>query len=55
MLEKKAIELQQILDNTIDGKKVFGIFFNGFYLPHELGHALQYATADSSVNLEYKK
>lgn len=27
MLEKKAIELQQILDNTIDGKKVFGCNF----------------------------
>lgn len=24
-----------------DGKKVFGLFFNGFYLPHELGHGLQ--------------
>jgi hypothetical protein len=27
MLEKKAIELQQILDYTIDGKKVFGCNF----------------------------
>lgn len=23
------------------GKEAFGLFFNGFYLPHELGHALQ--------------
>jgi len=23
------------------GEKMFGHFFNGFYLPHELGHALQ--------------
>lgn len=26
-----------------EGKKVFGMLFNGFYLPHELGHALQVA------------
>ncbi len=44
----------EVAGSETDGKKVFGIFFNGFYLPHELGHALQYATADSSVNLEYK-
>ncbi|WP_113634809.1 hypothetical protein [Nubsella zeaxanthinifaciens] len=25
-----------------EGKRIFGLFFNGFYLPHELGHALQY-------------
>lgn len=25
------------------GKEMFGLFFNGFYLPHELGHALQKA------------
>lgn len=23
------------------GQEIFGLFFNGFYLPHELGHALQ--------------
>lgn len=23
------------------GRRLFGLFFNGFYLPHELGHALQ--------------
>lgn len=23
------------------GREIFGLFFNGFYLPHELGHALQ--------------
>lgn len=30
--------------NTEEGKKMFGFFFNGFYLPHELGHALQHAS-----------
>lgn len=24
------------------GKTLFGLFFNGFYLPHELGHGLQF-------------
>ena len=23
------------------GRRLFGLFFNGFYLPHELGHAMQ--------------
>jgi len=25
------------------GKEMFGLFFNGFFLPHEMGHALQKA------------
>ncbi|MDF2157481.1 hypothetical protein [Algoriphagus sp. CAU 1675] len=25
-----------------EGKRLFGLFFNGFYLPHELGHGLQF-------------
>jgi len=25
------------------GKKVFGLFFNGFYLVHELGHAVEWS------------
>lgn len=24
------------------GKEMFGLFFNGFYIPHELGHAIQF-------------
>lgn len=27
--------------NEKQGKKLFGLMFNGFYLPHELGHAWQ--------------
>ena len=27
-----------------EGKKMFGYFFNGFYLAHELGHALRFYT-----------
>jgi len=26
-----------------NGKKVFGLFFNGFYLVHELGHAVEWS------------
>lgn len=29
------------VDET-EGKKIFGLFFNGFYLAHELGHGWQY-------------
>ncbi len=35
-----------------DGKQLFGLFFNGFYVPHELGHALQFA-ADKRYDNEY--
>lgn len=34
-----------------EGKKMFGFFFNGFYLPHELGHALQHDAKKSEPNL----
>jgi hypothetical protein len=30
----------ELAGNTEDGQKVFGLLFNGFYLAHELGHAL---------------
>lgn len=32
---------QSLAGNEQNGKEMFGLFFNGFYLPHELGHALQ--------------
>lgn len=38
--------------NETDGKKAFGLFFNGFYLPHELGHAFQHAV-EKKVGLSY--
>lgn len=37
--------------NEKKGKKIFGLFFNGFYLPHELGHALQNVTGKRESNL----
>lgn len=27
--------------NEVDGKKIFSLFFNGFYLPHELAHGFE--------------
>lgn len=30
----------KLAGGTEDGKKVFGLLFNGFYLAHELGHAV---------------
>lgn len=43
---KQVIEPQkqffyQLAGNETEGQRIFGLFFNGFYLPHELGHALQ--------------
>jgi hypothetical protein len=32
----------QMGGSDADGKILFGLFFNGFYLPHELGHGLQF-------------
>ena len=32
----------QVSGSEEKGNEVFGMFFNGFYLPHELGHALQH-------------
>lgn len=39
-----------------DGKRMFGLFFNGFYVAHEVAHALQFATntrADNEFDNEY--
>ena len=37
--------------NEKKGKEIFGLFFNGFYLPHELGHAIQNAANKRESNL----
>ncbi|MCP2038418.1 hypothetical protein [Chryseobacterium sp. HSC-36S06] len=34
-----------------EGEKMFGYFFNGFYVAHEMGHALQHASGKSDPNL----
>lgn len=42
-----------ITDSDTEGKNMFGLFFNGFYLPHELGHAFQH-TIDGTLEQSYK-
>lgn len=36
--------LTEVSGSEEQGQEVFGLFFNGFYIPHELGHALQLKT-----------
>jgi hypothetical protein len=46
----------EVAGGEAEGKNAFGLFFNGFYLPHELGHALQDIVEKGSVtsyNNEY--
>lgn len=33
----------EVTGSEVAGKAAFGLFFNGFYLPHELGHAVEEA------------
>ncbi|NVJ47569.1 MAG: hypothetical protein HWE07_10590 [Cytophagia bacterium] len=33
---------QEMGDSEAEGKRLFGLFFNGFYLAHELGHGVQF-------------
>ncbi len=44
----------EVAGSEEDGKIAFGLFFNGFYLPHELGHAFQYAANNNVTNLSYQ-
>lgn len=34
--------LNQLSGSSENGKEVFGLYFNGFYLPHELAHGFQF-------------
>jgi hypothetical protein len=36
-----------------EGKKIFGLFFNGFYIGNELGHAIQFAK-EKGMNNKYQ-
>ena len=42
--------LTQVSGGEDKGKEVFGMFFNGFYIPHELGHAFQEKTEGDIEN-----
>ncbi|KAF0239815.1 MAG: hypothetical protein Q8K64_06065 [Sediminibacterium sp.] len=44
VIEPQKQFFYEVAGNEADGKKLFGLFFNGFYLPHELGHAVEHYT-----------
>lgn len=39
----------EIAGSEEEGKAIFGLFFNGFYLPHELGHAFEYQLKGETI------
>ncbi len=41
VIEPQKQFFYKVAGGETNGKQVFGLFFNGFYLPHEFGHALQ--------------
>ncbi len=43
----------EMTGNKDEGEKMFGLFFNGFYLPHELGHAFK-DVIDGNLEQSYK-
>lgn len=51
--DSKAFFLK-VANGEKSGKKLFGLFFNGFYLPHELGHALQKALPQYKASNNYE-
>lgn len=47
---------RKVSGGELQGKEVFGLFFNGFYLVHELGHGLAESTGkkfDNAFDSEY--
>ncbi len=46
--------LEQLAGGAENGKEVFGLFFNGFYLAHELGHGFQFTVEKRSELREYE-
>jgi len=44
VIEPQKQFFYEIAGSQPEGERIFGLFFNGFYLPHELGHALQEIT-----------
>ena len=44
----------EVAGSETEGREIFGLFFNGFYLPHELAHAFQDATSENEVALSYQ-
>ncbi|TAE13845.1 MAG: hypothetical protein EAY72_07880 [Bacteroidetes bacterium] len=44
----------QVAGSEANGKEVFGLFFNGFYLAHELGHAVQELSSTTKPALSFQ-
>ena len=44
----------QVAGSETEGERMFGLFFNGFYLPHELGHALQTYVDPKGADVSFK-
>lgn len=44
VIEPQKQFFYQVAGSEAAGKNMFRLFFNGFYLPHELGHALEHIT-----------
>lgn len=44
----------QVAGTETEGERMFGLFFNGFYLPHELGHALQFYVDKKNADVSFK-
>lgn len=40
--QQKQFFIQLNQNNEAEGLRMFGLFFNGFYLPHELSHAVEW-------------
>lgn len=44
VIEPQKQFFYEVGGSEAEGKKMFGLFFNGFYLPHELAHAVEHTT-----------
>lgn len=51
VIPEQKMFFQNLAGNEQKGQEMFGLFFNGFYLAHELGHALQNAANKSEGDL----
>lgn len=49
VMEQQQQFFYEVAGGEDAGKKAFGYFFNGFYLPHELGHAMQHVVEGDVV------
>lgn len=54
VIEPQKQFFYQVAGSEANGKEVFGLFFNGFYLAHELGHALQELSSTTKPALSFQ-